>query len=127
MAKKKLTCEVLATIKGLVKPGEYVHAGTKDKPALVELADDEKTEALINSGAVRIWPGPQAADESPKPALKPAELKSLTKAAEILPGLIARYTKELAAAEDDVVRAAIEADITEAEADLAAVQALLPK
>lgn len=127
MAKKTLTCEVMATVKGLdpQKPKNYVHAGTQDNPTLVELVDDSATRGLIASGAVRIYPGPRAA-EAPQgfAPLKPADLKSLRKAEEVLEGLIGRYQKELEGVVDEVLAAAIKDDIAEAEADLARVREL---
>ncbi len=126
MSKKNLTCEIKRSIKGLdpKKPGEFTHPGTEDEPTLVELPDNKDTRALVDKGFIRVWPGPKVEPDAGG-ALKPAELKSLKKAEEILASLVERYRKELAASEDDATRAAIEADIQEAETDLGKVRELL--
>lgn len=65
---KNIVCEVLTTLKGLdlKKPSEHIHAGTADKPTLIEMADNAVTTSLIKSGALRIYPGPQAVSNLPE-------------------------------------------------------------
>jgi len=124
--KKTLTCEVLATVKGLdpQRPREYTHAGGQDNPTLVELPDNQATRGLIDSGAVRIYPGPKVS-ETPGVALKPADLKSLRKAEEFLGSIIARYEKEIEGVTDEAYVAEIKGKMSEAEADLSTVRELL--
>lgn len=125
MAKKNLTCELLTTVKGLdpKNPQHYVQAGTPEAPVLVDLPDDEATRALIRLGALRIWPGTQS--QAAAAPGSPSDLKSLRKAEEVLISLIARYRQEAAAAADAGTRSAIEADLREAEADLARLRDVL--
>lgn len=69
MAKDKLiVCEVLNTVKGLDPKAlkEYTHAGPADNPTLVDLPDNAGTAALIESGTIRIYPGPTAAPQLPE-------------------------------------------------------------
>lgn len=65
---KNLVCEVLTTVKGLdpKKPQEHIHAGTPDKPTLIELADNAATAGLIKAGVLRAYPGPQAISNLPE-------------------------------------------------------------
>lgn len=65
---KSIVCEVLTTLKGLdpKKPQEHIHAGTADKPTLIELADNAVTASLIKQGVLRAYPGPQAISSLPE-------------------------------------------------------------
>ncbi|WP_028318370.1 hypothetical protein [Desulfobulbus elongatus] len=123
MAKKMLTCEVLATIKGLdpKDPQGYTRAGTTERPVLVELADSADTQALIAAGAVRIWPGPQ--EKPAAPAAGP-DLKSLRKIEDVLTRFVDRCRGELESAVD-ADKGALQTALDGAESDLSLVRELM--
>lgn len=90
MAKKLLTCIVLATLKGLdaKDPNLYIHPGPDDNPTLVELPDNAATQALIDDKLLRLYAGPPAVvvpdSEKVKELLaEVAELKSALGGAEL--------------------------------------------
>lgn len=65
---KNIVCEVLSTLKGLnpKNPKEHLHAGTPDKPTLIELPDNAITATLVKSGALRIYPSPSPISNLPE-------------------------------------------------------------
>lgn len=90
MAKKLLTCIVLATLKGLdaKDPNLYIHPGPEDNPTLVELPDNAATQALIDDKLLRLYTGPVAAPVPDSEKVKEllaevAELKSALGGAEL--------------------------------------------